>query len=420
MVPLYRIFPALYRTFPLFSFAPFSDILDRMETRFNKKVQKHRRRLLPDNWQEKLPLRPVLFLLGLLVVVFLAILVNQPADSYLNNAEIDVLRKKGTLRVGVDENVYGLNQNGVGLEPALCMALSQVIFNSQDGCEMAPVSRHTVAWQMGEGNIDVAVMSLDKLTGKKYLVTEAPFYRDPCVLMGYSLPEKGALGEKRIGVLHDTDANKVLSQYQQRQGTDPGYVDKQMGRFNIYKAIALNGMGKEDEAKQVYDDYKETEFSKTPEGRITANDYLTAANRWVEAADNYRSLDALLGDKQKSYTLDDIESLVLKKYHANQMAGRRDSAVAVSLQISDALGKALAREKQIQEEEQVTIVREVEQMIANQAKETRQRQMGLWAALGILVLCIGLGNLVIARNAQKQRENLTDADFDRRPTETDN
>ena len=87
-----------------------------METKFNKKVQKHHRRLLPDNWQEKLPLRPLLFLLGMLLVVFVAILVNQPADSYLNNAEIDVLRRKGTLRVGVDENVYGLNQNGAGLE----------------------------------------------------------------------------------------------------------------------------------------------------------------------------------------------------------------------------------------------------------------------------------------------------------------
>ena len=43
-----------------------------METKFNKKVQKHRRRLLPDNWQEKLPLRPVLFLLGMLLVVFVA------------------------------------------------------------------------------------------------------------------------------------------------------------------------------------------------------------------------------------------------------------------------------------------------------------------------------------------------------------
>ena len=186
-----------------------------METRFNKKVQKHRRRLLPDNWQEKLPLRPVLFGLGMLAVILLAILVNQPADSYLNNAEIDVLRRKGTLRVGIDESVYGLNQNGVGLEPALCEALSQVIFNSADGCELQTVSRHTVTWQMSEGNIDIAVMSLSKLSGKAYLATEAPFYRDPCVLLGYTVPPKADLSEKRIAVLHDTPAYNVVSKYQQ-------------------------------------------------------------------------------------------------------------------------------------------------------------------------------------------------------------
>ena len=186
-----------------------------METKFNKKVQKHRRRLLPDNWQERLPLRPVLFLLGMLALILLAILVNQPADSYLNNAEIDVLRKKGTLRVGIDESVYGLNQNGVGLEPALCAALSEVIFNSSDGCETQTVTRHTVTWQMSEGNIDIVIMSLDKLSGKNYLATETPFYRDPCVLMGYSIPAKADLSEKRIAVLHDTDAYAVLTKYQQ-------------------------------------------------------------------------------------------------------------------------------------------------------------------------------------------------------------
>ena len=186
-----------------------------METKFNKKVQKHRRRLLPDNWQEKLPVRPVLFGLGMLLALFVAILVNQPADSYLNNAEIDVLRKKGTLRVGVDESVYGLNQNGVGLEPALCDALSEVIFNSADGCERLEVSRHTAAWQMSEGNIDIVVMSLDALSGKNYIATENPFYRDPCVLMGYTIPSKADLGDKRIAVLHDTAAYAVVSKYQQ-------------------------------------------------------------------------------------------------------------------------------------------------------------------------------------------------------------
>ena len=156
-----------------------------METKFNKTVQKHRRRLLPNNWQEKLPLRPLLFGLGMLAVILVAILVNQPADSYLNNAEIDVLRN------------------------------SEVIFSSADGCENQTVTRHTVTWQMSEGNIDIAIMSLEKLSGKSYIATETPFYRDPCVIMGYAIPAREDLGEKRIAVLHDTAACDVLSKYQQ-------------------------------------------------------------------------------------------------------------------------------------------------------------------------------------------------------------
>ena len=79
---------------------------------------------------------------------------------------------------------------------------------------------------------------------------------------------------------------------------------------------------------------------------------------------------------------------MLKKYHANQMAGRRDSAVAVSLQISDALGKALAQEKQIQEEEQVTIVREVEQMIANRDRWACGQHSASWCSASWAMPCI--------------------------------
>lgn len=42
------------------------------------------------------------------------------------------------------------------------------------------------------------------------------------------------------------------------------------------------------------------------------------------------------------------------------------------------------------------------------------------AGIGILVLCIGLGNLIIARNAKKEREELHADDFDRTPSETIN
>ena len=40
-------------------------------------------------------------------------------------------------------------------------------------------------------------------------------YRDPCVLMGYSIPAKADLSGKRIAVLHDTACDAVVTKYQQ-------------------------------------------------------------------------------------------------------------------------------------------------------------------------------------------------------------
>lgn len=198
---------------------------------------------------------------------------------------------------------------------------------------------------------------------------------------------------------------EVLNQYEQRPGTSSTYVDKQLARFNIYKAVALHGMGKPEEAAKIYEDYQATQFSKTPEGRIAANDYLIAADRWGEAADNYRSLDAALHSQQGgAYSLDNIESLVLKKYRANNRAGRRDSAIAVSIQICDSLQQAFDRQRQVNGEEQATIVREVELMTAKQAKATQQRQLAMWAALGVLLLCF-LGYAMYRRYTFQQVKN---------------
>ena len=87
-----------------------------------------------------------------------------------------------------------------------------------------------------------------------------------------------------------------------------------------------------------------------------ANDYLTAANRWDEAADNYSSVDALLAEQTDPNTIENIRKLLLQKYQANRLAGRRDTAVAVSLQICDSLDRAFVKADQLAAEEQVKIV----------------------------------------------------------------
>ena len=179
---------------------------------------------------------------------------------------------------------------------------------------------------------------------------------------------------------------EMLNEYEQRSDANAEYIDKQLARFDIYQAIALEGLGKKEEAAKVYEAFKTTLFSKTPEGKINGNDYLTAAERWTEAADNYSSLNAMMGQKESSVSMDDIQELMLKKYQANLRAGRRDTAAAVSMQICDSLDHALALAKQSDAEEQAKVVEDVELLTNQQAEKTRQKQMGLFGALALLFL----------------------------------
>lgn len=179
---------------------------------------------------------------------------------------------------------------------------------------------------------------------------------------------------------------EMINEYEQRADADKKYIDKQIARFNIYKAIALEGQGKKEEAATAFEDFKATDFSKTPEGKIQGNDYLAVAERWDEAVDNYHSLNALLDAQAKAMTLDDIHNLLLKKYEANLQAGRRDSAARVSMQVCDSLNSAIALAKKLDAEEQATIVENVETVTEKNAAKSKQKEMVLNVIVVLLFL----------------------------------
>ena len=203
-------------------------------------------------------------------------------------------------------------------------------------------------------------------------------------------------GQYREALKWNGHLSEMLSEYEQRPGINPDYVDKQEARYTLYQAQAYEGLGKPEEAAKAFDTFLATDYAKTPEGRIAANDYLIVAKRWGEAADNYQSLTALLGDSEDSYSLDNIQSLVLKKYQANLLAGRRDSAVAISMQLCDSLAGAFKRAKEIDAAEQAVIVSKVEELGDQQVAATRRHQMEMLGLLGLLALII-LGYLLYRR-----------------------
>ena len=169
-------------------------------------------------------------------------------------------------------------------------------------------------------------------------------------------------------------------------GRNLSYLDKQWARYNIYRAIALEGLNRQEEAAKVYNDFLETDFSKTPEGQFMGNDYLMAAKRWMEAAVGYESIDKLLSEYHTGYTLENLQDMMLKKYRANKMAGRQDSAIATSLFISEHLGEAISKARLMGAEEQETIRHKEAEILDQKTEVNRKRQIAGIIILGLVLL----------------------------------
>ena len=148
---------------------------------------------------------------------------------------------------------------------------------------------------------------------------------------------------------------KLLGEYEMRNDAQTAYVDKQWMRYNIYRATALEGLGRKEEAAQAYSDYQRTAYSQMPEGKMEAAEFLVAAKHWEEAAECYQDLDKRFEESPTGFSLEDIQKMVLKKYRSNLNAGHHEAANAVARQICDSLDAAITRSRHLDAHELETI-----------------------------------------------------------------
>lgn len=195
---------------------------------------------------------------------------------------------------------------------------------------------------------------------------------------------------------------ELISQYEQRTDIDSDYVDKQWARYEIYKAIALEGLHRNEEAAIEFSKFQKTRYSRTPNGRIIGVDYLTVAGRWAEAADSYESLDDLLEEHGVGYSLETFQKMVLKKYQANMKAGRRDSAMAVGMLVCERLDSAITQMRRLEAEELSTIRNMEERKAVEQARISRMKQWG--GMSGLAVVCALLAVYLLYRRRERHRQ----------------
>lgn len=181
----------------------------------------------------------------------------------------------------------------------------------------------------------------------------------------------------------------LLDKYRQRPDARSEYFDEYQGRIEIMRAVALQGLDKPKEARQAYLAFQKTNYSKTGPGRINANEYLVAAQRYAEAANNYQVLDKTLHDWGMEASLDNIQLYMLPKFFANDKAGRQDSARAIAERIFELLDTAIVNQKNSATAELATIYdtqgKEAE-IALQQAKLNKQRLISTGVALVLVIV----------------------------------
>lgn len=141
--------------------------------------------------------------------------------------------------------------------------------------------------------------------------------------------------------------------------SEPHAIEKELKSLRalvtLHRAEVCQMHGKRADAARYYADYSRSDYGQTLEGRIDGCEYLIAARRYAEAADNYTELDRFIKEWGYEYDLETIGLNLLPKFRANYLAGREDTALRVAMQIAEVYDTALVRQKRSESAELATI-----------------------------------------------------------------
>ena len=195
--------------------------------------------------------------------------------------------------------------------------------------------------------------------------------------------------------------DKLLEAYEKLPDARPDYADKQRARYFVYRATALEGVGRKREAAKIYEDFLETGYSLTAEGLILGSDYLRQAGLWHDAADNLRSTERLIKEYGMDYSLQTIQEWMLKKYYVNMMAGRVDTANAVSMKIVEHLDSAITKQRRQDAIDEEAVRQKESEMTAEKERMERQQWWTRLAVMAALILALVI--YIFVRNRMAAR-----------------
>ena len=149
------------------------------------------------------------------------------------------------------------------------------------------------------------------------------------------------------------------------------------GYTHLDRAIKVWSLGMKDSAAAEYAEFRKYQCAYDVNGLTQSNDYLMNAERWEDAADNYRALDYFINWNNEKLYLEELYAYYFPKFRANYNAGRKDSALFVANQIAEAFDSAYIWQKRSSMAEMATIydTQGKQMQIARQQAELSQQRL---------------------------------------------
>ena len=201
--------------------------------------------------------------------------------------------------------------------------------------------------------------------------------------------------------------DSLLTWYREQPNADVEFLDVRDGELSVSRAEILLAQGKSAEAAKAFKRFRETDYSKTPEGQINSLSYLSKTGHYSEAADIYQNIDQWLAEWEEEINLEVIDNYYRAKFQTNHLAGRKDSAYAVAVKMNDMLHPAIVEQKNNDAAKLATIydTQGKERKIAQQQAEIQQQRIvGLVIAIILLTIFFIIYTLVRRRAAKRLAE----------------
>ena len=198
--------------------------------------------------------------------------------------------------------------------------------------------------------------------------------------------------------------DSALAVYVTKPEVAKDQADLLRGSISLDLAEVCQQLGLKEEAARRYAEHRKTNFATFNLARINACDYLMAAGRYAEAADNYSALDLMFGKRDYELSLDNIGQYLLPKMKANALAGRKDSAIAAGMKIVECFDSALSRQKEDAAAELATVydTQGKERQIAEQQiRLSRARVLGLVVSIITLTVFFVIFTMIRHRAAKR-------------------